>query len=133
MEGYNILVVLLIWVGVSMGQIPGGWIDANVGDTDVKEAARFATEELSSRSNSVYQHKLLKIHKARTQVVSGINYEVFIETGTTTCKKSEVPLEDLKRCAVPENGVKLLCQAIVWVQAWIPRTKVTKLECQNKG
>ncbi|XP_013777053.1 L-cystatin-like [Limulus polyphemus] len=119
MEGHGLclFVVVIVLVGVSVGlQIPGGWTDESVENTGVKNAAKFATKELSSGFSSIYHHKLVKIHKARTQVVSGVNYEVLIEIATTTCKKNEVPLEDVENCEIAVNEEKHLCKATVWVQ-----------------
>jgi len=47
---------------------PGGWNEVDVNDEDVKYAANFGAEEIHSRSNSMFQSRLLTILKAESQV-----------------------------------------------------------------
>ncbi|XP_013777043.1 L-cystatin-like [Limulus polyphemus] len=122
--------IILALVGVSVGQV-GGWEDASVEDNDVMNAAKFATKELNSQSDALHHHKLVKIHKAQTQVVSGTNYQVHIEIAPTTCKKSEVSFEDAEKCSVLIDGVNRLCRVVVWVQPWTSSTKLTEHVCED--
>ncbi|XP_076318626.1 L-cystatin-like [Tachypleus tridentatus] len=134
MERYGLFfcIVIAALVDVSVGQ-PGSWVNASVTDKEVIKAAKFAAEELNSEFDTIYHHRLMKIHRAETQVVSGVNYRVHIEFVPTTCKKSEVPFEEVEKCAAAVNGVNRFCKAVVWIQIWIPSTQLTEYECYRKS
>ncbi|XP_076318625.1 L-cystatin [Tachypleus tridentatus] len=134
METHDLLrcAVVLALVGVSIGQMPGGWENADVDNNDVKKAANFATKQLNSRFDDVHHHKLVKIYEAQKQVVSGMKYKVLIEIAATTCKKSEVSLNEVEDCDVDISGVRKLCNVVVWVQVWIPRAELTEFHCLEK-
>jgi len=47
---------------------PGGWSPVDVNSQSVQDIASFATNELASRSNSMYESKLLNVVSAQSQV-----------------------------------------------------------------
>ena len=83
-----------------------------------------------------------KIESAKTQVVSGINYELNVTLAETECAKSDV-LSKLKAeekllqsqvdaCGVKANGSKLVCKFTYWVRAWENKYELTDVTCENK-
>ncbi|XP_013794403.1 cathepsin L-like [Limulus polyphemus] len=127
-----ISVSLCVLVGVHCNQLVGGWEDASIDDKNVKEAAGFAVKEINSRSNGLYHQKLVKIHQARRQVVSGLLFKLMVEVGSTTCNKNEVTFDDVEQCEIDENGLSQLCTVTVWVKSWIPYHELKDFECNEK-
>ena len=73
-------VVLILAVGTvsdAFGQIAGGYGDADPKDKDVIKAAEFATKKLGTDEMS--KISVVRIEKARLQVVAGLNYELCME------------------------------------------------------
>lgn len=82
-----------------------------------------------------------KIESAKTQVVSGINYELNVTLAETECAKSDV-LSKLKAeenlnllqshvdaCGVKANGSKLVCKFTYWAKAWENKYELTDVTC----
>lgn len=59
-------------------EMTGAYGDADASSKEVKSAAAFALKKLGSEENATFT--LVKIAKARQQVVAGLNYEVCMET-----------------------------------------------------
>ncbi|XP_054714238.1 cathepsin L-like [Uloborus diversus] len=84
----------------------GGWKEVSVEDERVVNAAKFATKSLSQRMNSPYHAKLSSLNKAKRQIVAGVNYELHITIGYTTCKKSELDYNEVEKCDFQKNSFK---------------------------
>lgn len=88
----------------------GGFSPASVEDAEVKEMADFATTAISDNSNSG-PVKLIRIVKAETQVVAGMNYKLNLELS------SEI------------NASPLPCEVVIFDQPWSNTRKMIKSSC----
>jgi len=68
--------------------MPGGWFKLEVTDAEVAEIAQFGVEAISDDRNSGNLAKLGTIQSARSQVVSGIKYNIVFDRHETNCPRS---------------------------------------------
>lgn len=74
----GVFAVALGAASVCYGQeMTGAYGDADVSSKEVKSAAAFALKKLGAQESATFA--LVKIEKARMQVVAGLNYEVCME------------------------------------------------------
>jgi len=106
----------------------GGWKDANINDSYVKEIAQFAFERLEKGCNCLYRNKVLKVAKARQQVVSGLKTEVTLHLVPTNCRQGTTSnIEDCKAVSDEPNKV---CVVQVWDRPWLNKRKVLMQKCE---
>jgi cathepsin F len=105
--------------------IPGGWSYADPDDENVQKAARLAVNEYEKRTDSMFTSQLVKITKAETQVVAGINYRVTVEIGFTNCRKNAIRDPD-SSCQTQQRQS---CTFVVWEQSWLDHIEVTDTKC----
>ncbi|XP_064602500.1 cathepsin L-like [Liolophura sinensis] len=102
-------------VQLSLGdQVVGGKMDADVNRKDVKEIADFATSFLSMEKNSAIS--LVKVVKAQTQVVAGVNYFITIQIQPAGCTVD---------CKYEE------CEVSIFDQEWTQTRKVVNSSCKT--
>jgi len=93
-------------------EVPGGYVIRNVNDADVKEMARFAASIITHNSHP--HLALIKILKAESQVVAGMNYRMA-----------------LLFASGPHSQYLLLCDVIVFDQPWTNTRKLTEKKCRR--
>jgi hypothetical protein len=71
----------------------GGIVDADPNDPQLKNVLQFCETMLDRAVNSPFSHKVGKIIKAQTQVVSGLKYYLTFEFSETNCMKNRSPDE----------------------------------------
>jgi hypothetical protein len=95
-------VVLISTAGFTNGQaqepMPGGYAPASVADKEVVAAAAFAIQAQQKAPGKHAKLELVKIRKAESQVVAGMNYRLELD--------------------VKQDGKVRAAEAIVWWQAW---------------
>jgi hypothetical protein len=91
-----------------VGGITGGFSPLDLDDAEVKEMAAFASSAISANTNSG-PLTLVKVLKARSQVVAGLNFELTLEL----------------------KGAKgaILCEVTMFDQSWTNTRKLTKSRC----
>ncbi|CAL1297382.1 unnamed protein product [Larinioides sclopetarius] len=106
-------IFLLTLVALATCSLPG-WEDASIDDENVLAAANHGAKGLSKEFAGPYHHILVKVLKAKKQVVDGNNYKVDLIIGKTNCKKDEVEFENAADCDF-QDGISTYkkCQVIV--------------------
>uniref|UniRef100_A0A1I7XKY4 Cystatin domain-containing protein n=1 Tax=Heterorhabditis bacteriophora TaxID=37862 RepID=A0A1I7XKY4_HETBA len=79
---------LCVLFGAETG-MTGGWTEQNAGDEEYLNRAWKATKFINDNANNggPYHMIPIKVVKAKSQVVAGINYELEVLVGESTCKK----------------------------------------------
>ncbi|RXM91410.1 Cystatin [Acipenser ruthenus] len=117
-----------------IGGIPGGPIDAVIGEEGVQDALKFAVTEFNKASNDIYVSRVSQVVRVQKQVVAGIKYIMTVKMGRTSCRKGTA--ENIELCAF-HDGPKLAktstCTFEVWSRPWIPDTKLVKKTCTSKA
>ena len=90
----------------------GGFRFVNTDDSDVVDVAEFATNTLSSRSNSG-PLTLVRVVEARTQVVSGKNYRLKLEVRGSS-----------------SGTATLICQVNIYDQPWTKTRRLDDFNCE---
>lgn len=115
-------------VTVTQCHLLGGWSEVDLGadsasNEGLTSAANWATARISLSRNSNRRLKLIQITHAKTQVVSGTNYEMTVKLGETDCLKSE-EAEPANCEHDPRQGHhQLLCKTIIYNQPWTGTTR----------
>lgn len=91
-----------------VGGLAGGFSPLDVDDVKVKEMAAFASSAISANTNSG-PVTLIKVVKAQSQVVAGMNYKLTLEL----------------------NGAEgaILCEVTVFDQSWTNTRKLSESKC----
>ncbi|KAJ9588848.1 hypothetical protein L9F63_017886 [Diploptera punctata] len=92
----------------------------DVNDSDVQRVANLAVAEVQKSSNSPYQHRLVRVVEATSQVVSGTKYVLTIEVGHDEPKDGDNNVQVTQRCQVE-----------IWSQPWLNKNQVTVKSCNN--
>ena len=117
--------------GPRKGRLLGGLMEADVNEEGVQEALSFAVSEFNKRSNDAYQSRVVRVVRARKQVVSGMNYFLDVELGRTTCTKSQANLDSCPFHNQPHLKREKLCSFQVYVVPWMNTINLVKFSCQD--
>ena len=82
-----VLAISLFLANFAMSQALGGLQPIDTNNEEVQAFAKKAVEKLNQQSNDANEHIFLKVLEAKSQVVSGVRYEMKVEFGRTNCKK----------------------------------------------
>ncbi|XP_077145818.1 cystatin-like [Ranitomeya variabilis] len=107
----------------------GGREKVDVDSAAVKQAVDFALYEYNKASNDRYQARVVKVHNAERQVVSGIIYYLDVDVGRTQCRK---PTIDVKNCELHTDAnlaKTTTCSFEVYTVPWRASTKLTASKC----
>ena len=104
----TLVVCFLTSIATGTSRMTGGWSAVPNHDLQVQEVSKYASDVISDRSNSLYHKKLIHVHEASRQVVSGLKYNLTLDLGTTICRKNEVVTETQDRCSLKEDQVRCL-------------------------
>ncbi|XP_047508704.1 uncharacterized protein LOC125052076 [Pieris napi] len=107
----------------------GGESDKDPSDPRFVTLARESLYKYVQSSGSSKQHKLLKIKKVTTQVVSGTMTRIDFEAAPTNCELLDVDEESSSDCTV--DGDVISCHAKIWEQPWL-NNKDIKIDCNIK-
>jgi len=119
-----------------MGML-GGWTSVNLNDKkslkNVRKIASFATDFLNQEENSLFRKKMTDIISAKTQVVSGTNYNITMRLGETKCTKNGPTKEkNVEDCELMDKHKDFICDVTVYYQSWRNVRKVTAHECHQE-
>uniref|UniRef100_A0A4V2H8R1 U88-Liphistoxin-Lth1a_1 n=1 Tax=Liphistius thaleban TaxID=1905330 RepID=A0A4V2H8R1_9ARAC len=110
----------------------GGWYEVDVHQEDILKAADYGTKTLGYQLNTPFHIKLEHIHKAKQQVVAGMNYRLDITVGLTTCKKDEVKYEEIHQCEFQDgDNTYRKCELLLF-RNLKGDYKLTKFDCFEK-
>ncbi|KAI5929884.1 Cystatin-C [Manis javanica] len=111
-------------------QLVGGLMDADVREAGVQQALNYALSEYNQASNDAYHSRVLRVLRARKQVVAGMNYFLDVEIGRTTCTKSQ---PNLTSCPFhePPHLSKMLCTFEIYTVPWKNTNSLTKSNCHS--
>ncbi|CAF4798014.1 unnamed protein product [Pieris macdunnoughi] len=109
--------------------LPGGESDKDTNDPRFVTLARESLNKYVQSSGSSKQHKLLKIKKVTTQVVSGTMTRIDFEAAPTNCELLAVDEESSSDCTV--DGDVISCHAKIWEQPWLNNKDIT-INCNIK-
>lgn len=98
--------------------MPGGATEIDVSREEVREAATFATQQLTSQSNGGYRVEQQRIKSATSQIVAGVMYTITMDVSLTQSGNSETKSTQ--------------CVVKVWDQAWrTPRYMLQEYKCNE--
>ncbi|KFQ35142.1 Cystatin, partial [Mesitornis unicolor] len=105
-------------------------IDNADNDEGLQQALRFAMAEYNKASNDMYSSRVVRIIRARRQIVAGVKYMIKVEIGRTTCPK---PAADLQSCAfhdAPQMAKHNICNFVVYSVPWLNKMQLLSSSCQ---
>jgi hypothetical protein len=133
---FAILLFGLAVATATKGAMMGGWAPCSTTDDETVKVATFAVGQVQASSNNLYALTLIKATTCKAQVVSGMNYELTLEIGMTSCHVGAAnPPADCGAVTQTQD-----CVVRVWSQPWVtPPLKLTSQQCgafvsvANKG
>ena len=121
------VVLELAMTSTEMSYLPGGLQDADTSDKDVQQAVEFALHRYNSDNNDLYLSALVRVVRARRQVVAGMNYYLDLEIGRTTCTKDQSTQD---ACPFSEESTQL-CSFVVYSRSWENYMDLTSFRCHS--
>lgn len=113
--------------GVS--NVVGGFRDVDDLNS-VAEYSPLVEKTINEKTNDDNYHKVVKITKARSQVVAGIKYDIDYTVTTTDCNKKDV-LKGTKKASDCKETKTHACKAIIIVRLWENYIGVEGLKCAD--
>ncbi|XP_003476413.1 cystatin-C-like [Cavia porcellus] len=107
--------------------LAGGLQDTDSNAEDVQQAVEFALQEYNSNNSDPYLSRLVRVVRARQQVVAGINYYLDLEIGRTTCAKDKSTQDD---CSFSGESTQL-CSFVVYFRPWEDYKDLTSSSCHS--
>lgn len=112
--------------------MPGGWEDVGPQDEGLKKAMTFAMFEYNKDSNDMYRRNIMRISKAKRQIVSGFNYEAEVVTGLTSCLQTAPENEECPFHTSPDMLKRSKCIFRVYVVPWLDKMQLLKNRCNHE-
>lgn len=81
--------------------------------------------------------KVVCVHNAQSQVVSGAMYRINATIAETECQKDDMPAvgklsqSDVDECELKSCGQEFTCVFKYWVQPWKNNYRLTGVDCDN--
>ncbi|XP_004635712.1 cystatin-C-like [Octodon degus] len=107
--------------------ILGGLEDVDPSDEGVQQAVDFALREYNKDNNDLSLSRVVRVVRARKQVVAGMNYYLDVEIGRTTCAKDQPIQEDCLLSGEPTQ----LCSFVVYSRTWEDYMALTSSNCHS--
>uniref|UniRef100_A0A915EKT4 Cystatin domain-containing protein n=1 Tax=Ditylenchus dipsaci TaxID=166011 RepID=A0A915EKT4_9BILA len=110
----------LFAVCMSDSGMTGGWTEQDVASDTVKELAHKTVQKFNTQSNDMFYLIPVEIVSAKSQVVAGIQYELKIKVGKSSCKKNQVSADefDPKKCEETSENDRKVITARIWKKEW---------------
>ncbi|CAJ0603491.1 unnamed protein product [Cylicocyclus nassatus] len=105
---------------ISQG-MPGGLTPQNPSDPSYMESAWKAAKDVNERaSNSMYMMVPIKVVQVQTQVVAGINQNMEILYGDSTCRRGAIATSAVSaaNCQLMPNGNRALYNVQLYARPW---------------
>nr|ALM23509.1 cystatin C [Collichthys lucidus] len=111
-----VLAVFAAVLAVSSAGLIGGFQDIGVNDVGVQNALNAAVVQHNRESNAMCPSEVLRVVKARRQLVAGYNYVITTKMIRTACRGTgeNAPYE---------------CEFKVWSRPWLNEISVTSVKC----
>jgi len=118
-----LLISILLSIATNLADkqaMPGGWVDQDVNSSDIQELASKAVTKLNAESNDLNYLFPVKIQSAKSHVVQGIEYELKILIGKSTCLKNQVSATefDTNKCKETNESDRKLHTVRIWQKPW---------------
>ncbi|XP_005381031.1 PREDICTED: cystatin-C-like [Chinchilla lanigera] len=101
--------------------------DGDINDKEVQNIVDFTLREYNNDNNDLNLSSLVRVLRARQQVVGGMNYYLDLEIGRTTCVKNR---SNQVNCPLSEEPTQL-CSFVVYSRSWEDYTVLTKSRCRK--
>ena len=109
----------------------GGWYEQQVHNKNVQEVSHFAAGNISDTSDSFLHKKMIHVHEAATQVVSGTKYRIVFDLASTVCRKDENPGVDRNQCDLHKDMPIERCTAVIWERVWLNERQLIEFSCSH--
>ncbi|XGW05044.1 hypothetical protein V3C99_015876, partial [Haemonchus contortus] len=125
-----IVVSLLICTATTgyTAMLAGGLTDQSTDDPEFMEQAWKAATKVNEEANDGDYYMIpTKVLSAKTQVVSGVMFTSKVLFEESSCKKGDVPVDQLKasNCAPKEGGKRVIYEISVLSQPWLNSEQVS--------
>ncbi|TKR61462.1 hypothetical protein L596_028567 [Steinernema carpocapsae] len=116
-----------VLLGVACAMTTGGWKNMDVESSDVKDLSWTALKKINAESNDLFHLVPVKVLKAESQVVAGMNYKLEFEAAQSNCAKNKVNHDQLKAspCDLKESPRRHLYVVKIWSKPWEDFEEVT--------
>uniref|UniRef100_A0A1I7T3J3 Cystatin domain-containing protein n=1 Tax=Caenorhabditis tropicalis TaxID=1561998 RepID=A0A1I7T3J3_9PELO len=106
---------------VNAGMV-GGFTEQDASKPEYHEQAWKAVKGINDQAsnNGPYYFVPIKVTKAHTQVVAGINTKLEVLVGESSCKKGELQAQEISssNCQLKDGGNRALYQVTIWEKPW---------------
>ncbi|CAL2045383.1 CBN-CPI-2 protein [Caenorhabditis brenneri] len=103
-------------------KMTGGFTEQDASKPEYTEHAWKAVKGINDQAsnNGPYYFVPIKVIKAHTQVVAGINTKLEVLVGESSCKKGELQAQEISssNCQLKEGGNRALFQVTIWEKPW---------------
>ncbi|KAI1720747.1 cystatin domain-containing protein [Ditylenchus destructor] len=117
----SIAIFLAVIINISKSEmLVGGWVEHDVNKDEIKNLSKKVIHKLNAESNDMFYQFPKEILSAKSQVVSGIQYELKILVGKSSCKKNEVASVefDETKCQEQDENARKVYTAKIWIKEW---------------
>ncbi|RWS22740.1 hypothetical protein B4U80_13502 [Leptotrombidium deliense] len=130
-----ILCIALLLAAVALSlQNPGligGWNPIQ-NENKKNELVKFSVVYANEVSDAYYVKNVVRVLDAQQQLVSGVNYKLTFELGTTDCKREGADLNNIDHCVPKDNGNVEVCEIVIWEKVWLNQRDVTRFNCEKQ-
>ncbi|KAL1475563.1 hypothetical protein MTO96_037196 [Rhipicephalus appendiculatus] len=132
MKGAVVLFVLTAAVAQCSAKLSGGWTDQDPSsDAKYLEFAHFAVGQ--DTEGLTHYHTVRKLLEVKTQIVSGMNYELIFEIAKSNCVIADGPYNSEKCAPTPDKSIGV-CTAVVYERPWNKHKELESINCRmNTG
>ncbi|KAI1719396.1 cystatin domain-containing protein [Ditylenchus destructor] len=108
----------------------GGWTEQDVGSEKIQNLSNKAIHKLNTESNDMFYLFPKEILSAKSQVVAGVQYELKLLVGKSSCKKNEVASHefDATKCQEKDENARKVYKATIWIKEWENFEEITITE-----
>ncbi|UMM35940.1 hypothetical protein L5515_008330 [Caenorhabditis briggsae] len=115
-------IVSYISVTVNASTMVGGFTEQDASKKEYHEQAWKAVKGINDQAsnNGPYYYVPIKVTKAHTQVVAGLNTKLEVLVGESSCKKGDMQPHELtsSNCNVKDGGSRAIYQVTIWEKPW---------------
>ncbi|XP_049877751.1 uncharacterized protein LOC126374986 isoform X2 [Pectinophora gossypiella] len=105
-------------------QVPGGKMSKDINDPKYQKLAEESVSKYLVSSGTTQYHKIIKINKVTTQVVSGSKTRIDFTVAPTNCVVDSNGQPTASNCKV-QSTATLTCHSEIWEQLWLKKKDIT--------
>ncbi|XP_049877758.1 uncharacterized protein LOC126374986 isoform X8 [Pectinophora gossypiella] len=106
-------------------QVPGGKMSKDINDPKYQKLAEESVSKYLVSSGTTQYHKIIKINKVTTQVVSGSKTRIDFTVAPTNCVVDSNGQPTASNCEVQSTANTLTCHSEIWEQPWLKKKEIT--------